>query len=114
MFSFARVYRRYFQDGCLIENQKGTLVTIKSLPNPPTTKKQYTQFQKQYKDKMHKEGAKDVSHRSINDATCECSNSREVHVLNSSLHPAVDFLWRGHWIAPGWGQIGAGKLEAEV
>ena len=31
-------YQRYFQDGCLIENQKGTLVTIKILPSPPQQK----------------------------------------------------------------------------
>ena len=41
MLVVSGVYRRYFQDGCLVENQRGTLMTIKNLLNPPTTQNQY-------------------------------------------------------------------------
>ena len=68
------------------------------------------------KGKVHNSGGnfEDIAHHLINDATFEYSNPKENLALDSSHHPAIDCLWRDHWMSPGWGESGADKLEAEV
>ena len=78
---------------------------MSTIPQKTKRNARHTQFRINFED---------IAPHLINDATCGYSDPKENHVFDSSHRPTIAGLWREHWIATGWENNEADKLEAAV